>query len=54
MHDGRCRRVRSRVRVRGTDTVTRMSVPTALVQMKIQDLPTSVDEMVSVHCALHA
>lgn len=30
------------------DTVTRMSVPTALVQMKIQDLPTSVDEMAPV------
>lgn len=27
------------------DTVARMSVPTALVQMKIQDLPTSVNEM---------
>jgi len=30
------------------DTVTRMSVPTALVQMKIQDLPTSVNEMATL------
>jgi hypothetical protein len=27
------------------DTVARMSVPTAMVQMKVQDVPQSVDQM---------